>query len=162
MIHWQRVKITYSGRQNTTQKTKVWVTRTPLKQSTSSGRVDSNTNPLTHREKSTSCGRVDSNTNPLTHRGKSMSSGRVDSNTNPLTHRCKSTLSWSDWLIDFWRLEKFASSLNRYFSQITLTNRIHLYNISAIYLFVTWENVPKKHYFYVFFKWNLKYKMNKL
>jgi hypothetical protein len=40
-------------------------------------------------------------------------------------------------------LGKFASPLNRYFPQITLTNRIYLYNISDIYLYVTWENVPK-------------------
>ena len=42
-----------------------------------------------------------------------------------------------------WRLGKFASPLNRYFSQITLTNRIYLYNISDIYLYVIGENVPK-------------------
>ena len=44
MIQWQRIKITNSGRHNTTQKTKDWETRTPIKHRgkvTSPGRVES-------------------------------------------------------------------------------------------------------------------------
>jgi hypothetical protein len=51
--------------------------------------------------------------------------------------------STDKFLSPLWRLGKFAFPLNRYFSQITLTNRIYLYNISDIYLYVIGENVPK-------------------
>jgi hypothetical protein len=42
------------------------------------------------------------------------------------------------------RREKFVCPLNRYFPQITLTNRIYLYNISAIYLSTDYMKADSK------------------
>jgi hypothetical protein len=42
------------------------------------------------------------------------------------------------------RREKFVCALNRYFPQITLTNRIYLNNISAIYLYTYYMKADSK------------------